>query len=179
MDQPCKVTSPARGQLNRENEYFPVPVRARDFGLTRQVRPSRPASACSFSTLRLNLVLTYYGILPAFRGGVHFFYLNHHTPSGQSRVYRVTQLRTDGVHCRESAGTVSVILKVVVKRVLPFQVSRQNQPMCASLFPHPRLLVVCCSVHDMMMLMYDMHKVSEASIASSVYHCLSSRACTG
>ena len=26
-------------------------------------------------------------------------YLNRHTPSGQSRVYRVTQLRTDGVHC--------------------------------------------------------------------------------
>ena len=29
-------------------------------------------------------------------------YINHHTPSGQSRLYRVTQLRTDGVHCRES-----------------------------------------------------------------------------
>ena len=29
-------------------------------------------------------------------------YFYHHTPSGQSRVYRVTQLRTDGVHCRES-----------------------------------------------------------------------------
>ena len=26
-DQPGKVTDPARGQLNRENEYFPVPVR--------------------------------------------------------------------------------------------------------------------------------------------------------
>ena len=42
-----------------------------------------------------------------------FIYLNRHTPSGQSRVYRVTQLRTDGVHCRESAGTVPVVLKVV------------------------------------------------------------------
>ena len=31
-DQPGKVTNPARGQLNRENEYFPVPVRAREFG---------------------------------------------------------------------------------------------------------------------------------------------------
>ena len=29
-------------------------------------------------------------------------YIYHHTPSGQSRLYRVTQLRTDGVHCRES-----------------------------------------------------------------------------
>ena len=27
-DQPGKVANPARGQLNRENEYFPVPVRA-------------------------------------------------------------------------------------------------------------------------------------------------------
>ena len=26
MDQPDKVANPARGQLNRENEYFPVPV---------------------------------------------------------------------------------------------------------------------------------------------------------
>ena len=26
MDQPGKVANPARGQLNRENEYFPVPV---------------------------------------------------------------------------------------------------------------------------------------------------------
>ena len=38
-----------------------------------------------------------------------FIYSNCHTPSGQSRVYRViTQLRTDSVHCRESAGTGSV-----------------------------------------------------------------------
>ena len=42
-----------------------------------------------------------------------FIYLNRHTPSGQSRVYQVTQLRTDGVHCRESAGTGPVSLKVV------------------------------------------------------------------
>ena len=28
MDQPDKVDSPARGQLNRENEHFPVRVRA-------------------------------------------------------------------------------------------------------------------------------------------------------
>ena len=34
-------------------------------------------------------------------------------PSDQSRVYRVTQLCTDGVHCRESAGTGPVNLKVV------------------------------------------------------------------
>ena len=27
-DQPGKVANPARGQLNRENYFFPVPVRA-------------------------------------------------------------------------------------------------------------------------------------------------------
>ena len=42
-----------------------------------------------------------------------FIYLNRHTASGQSRVYRVTRLRTEGVHCQESAGTGLVVLKVV------------------------------------------------------------------
>ena len=46
-DQPGKVANPARGKLNRENEYFPVPVRAGEFGLARRFRQSRPASACS------------------------------------------------------------------------------------------------------------------------------------
>ena len=64
------------------------------------------------SIFRLNLVLTYV-ILPEFRGGVHFFILNRHTPSSRSRLYRVSQLRTDGVHCQESAGTGAVNLKVV------------------------------------------------------------------
>ena len=70
MGQPGKVASPARGQLNRKNEYFPVRVRACEFGLARRIRQSRPASACSSpNILRLNLVLTY-GIPPEFRGGV-------------------------------------------------------------------------------------------------------------
>ena len=64
------------------------------------------------SILRLNMVLTY-EIPPEFRGGVRLFIYNRHVPSGQSRVYRVTQLRTDGVHCRESTGTGPVNLKVV------------------------------------------------------------------
>ena len=72
MDQPGKVANPARGQLNRENECSPVPVHALEFGLARRIQPSRPASVCSFSILRLNLVLTH-GIPPDFRGGVHLF----------------------------------------------------------------------------------------------------------
>ena len=72
MDQPGKVVNLARGQLNKENEYFPVPVRALEFGLARRVQSSRPASACSFSILRLDLVFTH-GIPPDFCGGVRLF----------------------------------------------------------------------------------------------------------
>ena len=72
MDQPGKGANHARGQLYRENDYFPVPIRISEFALVRQVRPSRPASAYSFSTPRLNLVLTH-GIPPAFRGSVQLF----------------------------------------------------------------------------------------------------------
>ena len=46
-DQPGKVANLARGQLNRENDYFPVPIRTREFGFARRLRQSRPAWACS------------------------------------------------------------------------------------------------------------------------------------
>ena len=52
---------------------------------------------------------------------------------GQSRVYRVTQLHTDGVHCRESAGTGPVKPQGSSERVLPWQV-HMDQLICASLF---------------------------------------------
>ena len=42
-----------------------------------------------------------------------FIFFNRHTSSGQSRVYRVTQLRTDGVCSRETAGKAPVNLKVI------------------------------------------------------------------
>ena len=62
-----------------------------------------------------------------------FIYLNRHSPSGQSRVYRVTQVRTDGVDCRESAGTGPVVLKVApVTGAAILQVT-MDQLMCASL----------------------------------------------
>ena len=110
-DQPGKVANPARGQLNREHEYFLVPVRAWEFGLARRSRQSRSASACSSPYSGwIWCLLT--GFLPN-SAAASIYYLNRHTPSGQSRVYRVTQLRTDGVHCRESAGTRPVNLKVV------------------------------------------------------------------
>ena len=54
-----------------------------------------------------------YGIPPEFRGGVHLFILTAIRHRVSPEVYRVTQLRTDGVHCRESAGRGPVNFKVV------------------------------------------------------------------
>ena len=93
------------------------------------------------SILRLNLVLTY-GIPPEFRGGVHLW--NRHTPSGQSRVYRVTQLPTDGVHCRESVGTGPAVLKAVPVTGADFSGITMDQLMCVSLFLPP--LLVCSNI---------------------------------
>ena len=110
MGQPGMVRNSARGQLNMENVFPPVHVHAWAFDIARQFRPSCPASVSSFYTFRLNLVLTH-GIPTAFRDCVHYLY--RQPPSGEARVYQVTQLRTDGVHCRESAGTGPAALKVV------------------------------------------------------------------
>ena len=66
MDRPDKFANPARGHLNRKKTFFPVPIRASlKSCLARRFCPSRSASAWSFSTLRLNLVLTH-GIPLAF-----------------------------------------------------------------------------------------------------------------
>ena len=77
MDKPGKVASLApRGQLNGENNHFPVRVRAREFGLARRgfgsSVPRQPAHHLHTYSVRLNLILTY-GIPPEFRGGVHLF----------------------------------------------------------------------------------------------------------
>ena len=64
---------------------------------------------------------------------------NHHR--GQHRVYQVTYLLTDGVHCRESTGIFqSVVLKVlsVTGVLLPFQVSPWTNQY-APLFPKPTI----------------------------------------
>ena len=82
MDQTGKVVNPARGQLNRENEH-------REFGLARRVRPSRPASACLLSILRLNLVLfvaaSIYLIQPPYAIGsnLNASKPSEHPPSGE------------------------------------------------------------------------------------------------
>ena len=111
-----KVANPTCGQLNRENKFSLFPFSpdnlvSRDrFG--RRV-PRQPAHYPLRLNLLILIVLTH-RIPRGFRGGVHsFIYTAIHTPSGQSRVSRVTQLCTDDVHCQESAGTRPVVLKVV------------------------------------------------------------------
>ena len=131
VDQPGKVVNPARGQLNRENKYLPrsrwrLRIWSRETSLAVLSRVS-----LLISIPRINLVLTYW-FPPEFRGGVSLFIKNCPAPSGQSQIDRVTQLRTDGVHGRESAGTGAVNLKVVSERVLPWQVT-MDQLICASL----------------------------------------------
>ena len=131
MDQPGKVDNPARGWLNRENENFPVRVRAREFGLARRVRQSRNVSLF-ISIPSLNLVLSE-GILE-FRSGVHIFILNRHTyaigsiqsSSGYAITYRWCSLPRDRRH-RVSKPQGSS------ERVLPWQAT-MDQLIFASPF---------------------------------------------
>ena len=81
MDGPGTVAIPAHGRITRGNDVFPVPVRACEIGFAERIRPSRPASArSSFSTLRLNIVLTP-GIPAAFHEGVHIYTANRYRVS--------------------------------------------------------------------------------------------------
>ena len=96
-DQPGKVANPARGQLNRGKKKYlslfaPEDLVSRDaFGSPLPRQPAHlHTQAESGAYLRES---------PRVPRRRPFIYLNCHTPSSQSRVYRVTQLRTDGVHC--------------------------------------------------------------------------------
>ena len=73
MDKPGKVASHARGQLNRENQYFPVRARAWEFGLARRVRQSRPASACS-SPYSGGIWCLLAGFLPSSAGAFNYLF---------------------------------------------------------------------------------------------------------
>ena len=67
MDQPGKVANPARGQLNRESEKFPVRVRSCPRIWSRETGSAVPSRiSLLISILRLNLVRTY-EVPPEFR----------------------------------------------------------------------------------------------------------------
>ena len=132
-----EVANPARGQLNREmniplSPFVPENLVSRDgFGSSIPRQPAHlHTQAESGAYLRDS---------SRFPRRRPFIYLIRHTPSGQSRVYRFTQLRTDGVHCRESAGTGPVNLKVVPNECCQF--AGHHGPINIRLsFPHPLLV---------------------------------------
>ena len=108
--------------------YSPVPVRACEFGFARRVQPYRPASACSFSMLRLNLALTR-GVPPDFRATSIYLFKPPYAA------------RKSG-HCREFAGTGPLVLKVVPVTAAAILQASMEQLMYASLFSHPLLVLV-------------------------------------
>ena len=76
--------------------------------------PRQPARLHTYSD-RLNLVLTY-GIPLEFRGGVHIFIYNRHTPSGHAIAYRwhsLPRVRRHGASKPQGSS----------ERVLPWQVT--------------------------------------------------------
>ena len=107
-DQPGKVANPVRGQLTGKmnislSPFAPENLISRNgFGIPVPRQPSHlHTQAGSGAYLRDS---------SRFPRRRLFIYLNRNTPSGQSRVYRATQLHTDGVHCRESTCTGPVNL---------------------------------------------------------------------
>ena len=90
--QPGKVANLARGEAEQGKRFFPC-ARSRQRTSSRETSSAVPSRVSLFIfILRLNLMLTYYGIPPEVRCGVYFLF-NHHTTSGQSQAYRaVTQL---------------------------------------------------------------------------------------
>ena len=107
-----------------------LPPLGEDVVAARRVRPSRPASACSFSTLRLSL-----GIAPKFRCGVHLFiplYAIGPIPNfwGHATAYRwrsLPRVRRHRVSSPQGSSRNGCCLCM-------------DQLMCASLFPYPLLL---------------------------------------
>ena len=110
MDQPGKVANPARGQLNRENNIplspcVPENLVSRD-GFSCPV-PRQPAHL--HTQAESGAYLRDSSRVPRRRPFMKPPYAIGSVPSLSGHA----QLRTDGVHCRESAGTGPVNLKVV------------------------------------------------------------------
>ena len=109
-DQPSKIFNPARGQLNRKNISLSRFATENSVSQDGFGNPVRRQPAHHHTQAESGTHLRDSPRVPRWRP---IIFLSRHTPSDQSRVYRVTQLRTDGVHCRKSAGTGLIKLKVV------------------------------------------------------------------
>ena len=97
-----------------------------------------------------------HGIPPAFRDGVHIY---RQPPSGQSRVYRTTQLlRTDGV----DAGP-PVVLKVVRVTDATFSGFTMDHFLYVSFSPQPLLVSSSVDMHDTERVEGGIHSCNEYS----------------
>ena len=117
----------AKGGLNRPASH---PCKALIFLVPNKKNGFGPFSSKFFVPIRVALLT---GFLPLPAEASICLYCQ--PASGQSRVYRVMQLSTDGVHCRDSTGTGPVVLKVIPATGTAFA-SPWDQIMCGSLFPH-------------------------------------------
>ena len=145
MDQPRYTCQSYSWSAEQGKLFLPYP-RSRVIIWSRETGSAVPSRASLvIFILRLNLVM----VMVLTRGLLFFLLLsaaasNHlyrQTPPGQSRVYRVMKLRTDGVHCREYAGTKLVVLKVTgAVNASNYSGNPMVQLMCTSLFPHPPLV---------------------------------------
>ena len=136
MDQPDQVANRTPGQLNIEiyfslSPFAPENLVSRDgFGSPVPRQPAHLHTQAGYDAYHSSRV-------PRWRP---FIYLNRHTPSGQFRVYRVAQLRTDDVHCLESARTGLVNLKVIYNGCCLGRSPWTNSH--APLFPTPTILLL-------------------------------------
>ena len=122
----------------QRKEMFPCPrSRLRNWSReTGSAVPSRVSLLILHTQAEYGAYLRNSSRFPRWR---QFVYLNRLTPSGQSRVYRVTQLRTDGVRCRKSASTGPVNVKVVPVRGAALAGDHGPNDMRLS-FPYPLLV---------------------------------------
>ena len=138
------LPNPAHGQLNMENIFFHclrlrLRIWSRETGLAVL---SRVSLLILHTQTEPGAYLRDSSCFPRRRHSP-LVYLNRHMPSSRSRIYQVTQLRTDGVHCRESAETRPVVLKVVSVTGVALAAHHEPNNMRIS-FPHP--LLVCIIV---------------------------------
>ena len=142
MDQPRTVANHARGQLNRENVFFPVDPRSHllRIGSRETSLPFRPASSAqSSSTPRINRVLTASPpTFPQQRRPASIPSTVASSSGHQSQVNNgIAQLRADdSVYPRESAGKRLIVLKIARVTDAAYSGNPMGQLLCAPLFSH-------------------------------------------
>ena len=86
-----------------------------------------------------------------------FIYLNRHTPSTQSRVCRVTQLRTDGVHC----------LPPRIRRHRASKPQDSSKLCCSDVDPIPDIIHY---VHPFLLFCYISDEIHTTTYQGTIYY---------